>query len=123
MWQALSLADADGIVRRMDGGLDAVVGERGTLVSGGERQRIAIARAVLRKPGLLLMDEATSAIDVTGERSLLERLRHTYPRLTIVMIAHRNESLSLCDRIVRMEDGRLIDVRPATELSLATGTS
>jgi ABC-type multidrug transport system fused ATPase/permease subunit len=107
MWDALTLAGAQDIVRRMAGGLDTIVGERGSLVSGGERQRIALARAILRRPRLLIMDEATNAIDIDGERVLLERLRTIRPSLTIVLIAHRAESLTLCDRVVRMEDGVL----------------
>ena len=120
MWAALTLAGADGIVRRMDGGLDAIVGERGSLVSGGERQRIALARALLRMPRLLVMDEATNAIDVDGERALIERLLAIRPRLTIVMIAHRGESLTLCDRLLRMENGVLLDdAAPARQVQPA----
>jgi ABC-type multidrug transport system fused ATPase/permease subunit len=114
MHEALALAGADEIVRRMDGGLDAIVGERGSLVSGGERQRIALARALMRKPKLLVMDEATNAIDVAGERALLERLVAIRPRLTIVMIAHRAESLALCDRVLFMQDGRLSEPQSET---------
>ena len=109
IWQALTLAGADALVRRMDQGLETIVGERGALVSGGERQRLALARAILRKPRLLVMDEATSAIDVAGERAILERLRALEPRPTIVIVAHRAESLALCDRVIRIEDGRCID--------------
>jgi ATP-binding cassette subfamily C protein len=106
MWDALALAGAADLVRGMERGLDTLVGERGTLVSGGERQRIAFARAVLRKPRLLVLDEATSAIDVAGERAILARLRALTPTPTIVLIAHRAESVALCDRRLHFEDGR-----------------
>jgi ATP-binding cassette subfamily C protein len=110
MWSALALAAADAVVRRMDKGLDTIVGERGALMSGGERQRIALARAVLRKPRLLVLDEATSAIDIATERAILERLRATQPRMTIVLIAHRPESLALCDRRIRVDAGRIAEM-------------
>ena len=109
IWDALALAGADTLVRGMEHGLETVVGERGVLVSGGERQRLALARAVLRKPRLLVMDEATSAIDVSGEREILEELRGFDPRPTIVIIAHRAESLALCDRVIRIEGGLCIE--------------
>jgi ABC-type multidrug transport system fused ATPase/permease subunit len=105
LWGALRLAGADGLVRRMELGLETVVGERGALVSGGERQRLAMARAVLRKPRLLILDEATNAIDIAGERELFARLSGLKPRPTVVVIAHRIESLSLCDRVLVLEDG------------------
>jgi ABC-type multidrug transport system fused ATPase/permease subunit len=107
LWAALELAGADALVRRMEHGLETVVGERGTLVSGGERQRLALARAILRHPRLLILDEATNAIDIPGERLLLKRLAALKPRPTIVMIAHRAESLDLCDRVVVLKDGGL----------------
>jgi ATP-binding cassette subfamily C protein len=106
LWAALTIAGADVLVRRMKEGLDTMVGERGTLVSGGERQRIALARAVLRRPRLLILDEATSAIDIAGEREVIDRVRKIRPRPTIVMIAHRPERL--CDRVMRMEAGRFV---------------
>lgn len=106
MWQALALAGAADLVRRMRRGLDTVVGERGTLVSGGERQRLALARSILRHPRLLVLDEATSAIDVASERDILQRLRALAPRPAIVVIAHRAESLALCERVLRFADGR-----------------
>jgi ATP-binding cassette subfamily C protein len=109
MWNALTLVGADTLVRGMEQGLETVVGERGSLISGGERQRLALARAVLRKPRLLIMDEATSAIDVAGERQILERLRALSPRPAIVIVAHRAESLASCDRVVQIEGGRCLD--------------
>ena len=107
MWQALTLVGADALVRRMEHGLDTVLGERGTLVSGGERQRIALARAILRKPRLLILDEATNALDPASEQNVLGRLQALKPRPTIVMIAHRPDSLTHCDRIIRLEGGRI----------------
>jgi len=105
-WQALALAGADELVRKMEKGLDTVVGERGILVSGGERQRIALARALVRRPRLLVLDEATGAIDADGEREIFLRLRRMPERPSIVMIAHRTENLDLCDRIVTFEAAR-----------------
>lgn len=118
MWRALAEAGVAELVRASSEGLDTMVGERGTLVSGGERQRIALARALLRRPDLLLLDEATSAIDVAGERQFLERLCALTPRPTIVMIAHRAESLVLCDRLLFLRDGTL-EPLPAAALRWA----
>ncbi|HZD91303.1 MAG TPA: ATP-binding cassette domain-containing protein, partial [Pseudolabrys sp.] len=109
MWQALTLADAEALVRGMAHGLDTIVGERGTLVSGGERQRLALARALLRQPRLLILDEATSAIDVAGERAILRRLQARAPLLTVIIIAHRSESLALCSRVLRFAGGRVVE--------------
>jgi ATP-binding cassette subfamily C protein len=120
MWGALELALADDIVRRMDRGLDTLVGERGTLVSGGERQRIALARAILRRPRLLVLDEATNAIDVAAERMVLEHLGALDPRPTIVMIAHRPESLALCRTVLQLEAGTFVGDHEASRPAAAT---
>jgi ATP-binding cassette subfamily C protein len=110
LWDALERTGAAELVRRMPAGLDTLVGERGTLISGGERQRLALARALLRKPTLLLLDEATNAIDVEGEKAILSDLRGDASRPTIVIIAHREASLALCERIIELRDGRLVEV-------------
>lgn len=107
LWRTLALTGADTLVRGLPRGLDTVIGERGGLVSGGERQRLALARALLRRPDLLILDEATNAIDLAGEATILEALRALHPRPTILLIAHRRESFQACDILVRLEAGVL----------------
>lgn len=106
---ALAVTGADRVVAGLEDGLDTVVGERGSRLSGGERQRLAIARALLRDPRLLILDEATNAIDIAGEADLLTHLAALSPRPTIVMVAHRGESLAHCDRVITVRDGRMVD--------------
>jgi ATP-binding cassette, subfamily C, bacterial len=108
LWSVLGMVGAEEIVRNAAQGLDTVVGERGTLLSGGERQRLCLARAMLRRPHLLVLDEATSAIDIQGEHALFEQLLLVTPRPTIVMIAHRLESLRHCQRILLFEGGMMV---------------
>lgn len=123
LWRALSLVDADRLVRGLEHGLDTVVGERGTLLSGGERQRVALARALLRQARLLVLDEATSAIDVASERRILENLHRLKLRPTIVIVAHRAESLALCERVFRFEGGHCIEeelAEPAAHYDIAS---
>ena len=105
--RALWVADAQGLLDRLPEGLATVLGERGSLISGGERQRLALAQAVLRTPQLLILDEATNAIDIDGEQVILRRLRATCPDTTILMIAHRLESLRACDRILLFDNGHI----------------
>ncbi|WP_127092121.1 ATP-binding cassette domain-containing protein [Aquabacter cavernae] len=107
MAQALRRAGALALVERLPHRLDTVVGERGVLLSGGERQRLALARALLRAPRLLLLDEATNAIDPEGEREIMAALRALDPRPAILVVAHRAETLALCDRVVTLEQGTL----------------
>jgi ATP-binding cassette subfamily C protein len=103
MWGALELCGAAQLVRNMEHGLDTVLGERGALVSGGERQRIALARALVRRPSLLVMDEATSALDAASEHAILENLRAMKDRPTIVLVSHRPENFSSCGRVIDLD--------------------
>jgi ATP-binding cassette subfamily C protein len=108
LWDVLRMVGADGLVRNAVHGLDTMVGDRGSLLSGGERQRLFLARAMLRRPRLLVLDEATNAIDIKGEQAVLIRLRQATPRPTIVIIAHRLETLHDCERILIFEGGKVV---------------
>jgi ATP-binding cassette subfamily C protein len=109
LWRALELAAADTFVRNLPEGLDTVVGDRGVLVSGGERQRLSLARALVRSPKILILDEATSALDSENEdriRQAIDRLHH---QMTIVVITHRLATTRAADVIHVLEDGRLVE--------------
>jgi ATP-binding cassette subfamily C protein len=110
MREALLLASAE-FVYDLPGGLESVVGDRGILLSSGQRQRIALARALLRRPTLLLLDEATNALDVENEARVLDALREAMRkregRLTILMIAHRASAVRKADRVFELEGGRV----------------
>lgn len=108
LWRALDAASAADLVRGLPHGLATIVGERGALLSGGERQRLALARALLRGGDLLVLDEATSALDTATEARIFARLRVQAAGRATLVIAHRAETLNYCDRVVRLEAGRLV---------------
>ncbi len=98
-------------------GLDTMVGESGKLVSGGERQRIAIARSLYRRPDLLILDEATSALDAATEASLIEGLVALSGELTTIIVSHRLAPIRAADRVVLMGDGKVLAVGDYAELA------
>ncbi len=110
LWRALDQAAVADVVRRLPQGLDHVVGERGDRLSGGEKQRIALARALLRRPVLLVLDEPTSALDPETEARVTATLKALHGRLTIVIVAHRSALSALADRVIRLEDGEVAEV-------------
>ena len=116
LMEALAIAGAADRVAAMPDGLDTIIGERGALLSGGERQRLAIARAILRRPRLLVLDEATAALDPASEAAVLDRLAALEPRPTILIVAHRMETLSRCPRILRVEGGCLTQIAAISAL-------
>jgi ABC-type multidrug transport system fused ATPase/permease subunit len=105
--RALTVAQAHRFVAALPHGADTVLGERGITLSGGQRQRIALARALAREPRLLLLDDATSAVDPTVEARILARLRDDLKTTTLV-VAHRVSTIRLADRVLHMDDGRIV---------------
>lgn len=116
VWRALEVAQADGFVRALPGGLETHVGERGASLSGGQRQRIALARAVIRSPRLLVLDDATSAVDPSVEQAILAALRRSSTGTTVLVVAYRMSTITLADEIVYVENGRVLDHGTHAEL-------
>jgi len=105
-WAALRLAQADGFVARLSEGLDTTVGERGTSLSGGQRQRLTLARAVAGRPRLLVLADATSAVDPRVEAAILAGLRRA--DTSILVVAYRRATIALADEVVYVEHGRVV---------------
>jgi ATP-binding cassette subfamily B protein len=105
---AARAAGADEFIRELGDGYDTVVGERGYTLSGGQRQRVAIARTLLLNPPILVLDDATSAIDVKVEQSIHRNLQGLMVGRTTLIIAHRLSTISLADRVVLMDGGRVV---------------
>ena len=106
--EAATIAGAHEFIVRLEGGYDTIVGERGYTLSGGQRQRIAIARTILENPGILILDDATSAIDVQIELQIHEALRRLVSERTTLIIAHRLSTISLAERVVLLEGGKVV---------------
>ena len=102
--RALQISCADDFVQELESGVDTVLGERGTGLSEGQMQRIAIARAIFSDNPILLLDEATSSLDENTEKRLLENIRKMTDK-TVVIITHRPKALEICDRVIRFENG------------------
>ncbi len=119
--RAAQQAHLDGFIAQLPQGYDTMVGERGLKVSGGEKQRIAIARALLKDPPILILDEATSSLDSAAEQAILGALQQATERRTTLVIAHRLSTVTDADEIVVLERGRIVERGRHAELLVRGG--
>ena len=117
MLEALRQAAANDLMAGLRDGLDTIVGDRGILVSQGERQRLALARAFLRSPSMLILDEATNSLDSENEGRVLDAIERRRGELTVVLIAHRLSTVRRADLIYVVEGGRVVESGDWSSLS------
>lgn len=115
--ESARLANIHDDIERMPMGYRTLIGDLGNSVSGGQRQRLLLARALYRKPSILLLDEATSHLDPAAERAISQSLRQS--GMTMLIVAHRDESIRLCDRVYVLSDGRLREVASSYSAALS----
>ncbi len=108
LWGALKEAQLDEFVKTLPDGLETSIGERGIRLSGGQRQRIGIARALYNNPEVLILDEATSALDNDTEAAIMESINRLQGKKTLIIIAHRLQTIEKCDMVYRVENGKAV---------------
>jgi ABC-type multidrug transport system fused ATPase/permease subunit len=113
--QAAEQAELTEVIATLPRGFDTLIGERGVQLSGGQRQRLGIARALYRRANVLVFDEATSALDTETETAVMSAIEKLSTDLTIVIIAHRLSTVAKCDMIVRLEEGRVVEIDDRTD--------
>ena len=111
LWYALKEAQLDEFVKTLPEGVNTGIGERGIRLSGGQRQRIGIARALYNDPEVMILDEATSALDNDTEAAIMESINRLHGKKTLVIIAHRLQTIEKCDMVFRVEDGGIVRER------------
>src|SRR5438046_6241625 len=109
LWRAVEAANARLFIERLPNGLESLVGERGVKLSVGEKQRLSIARALLKDPPILILDEATASVDTTTERLIQEALEHLMANRTSIVIAHRLSTIVHADQILVLDHGQIIE--------------
>ena len=118
---AAKAAHALGFIEQMQDGFDAMLGENGVRLSGGQRQRLAIARALYKDAPILILDEATSALDTESERQVQAALENLMQGRTTLVIAHRLSTIENADRIIVLQQGRVVEQGTHAELLAASG--
>jgi ABC-type multidrug transport system fused ATPase/permease subunit len=118
---ALKLANAYEFVMQFPKGINSEVGERGVKLSGGQKQRIQIARAILKDAPILILDEATSSLDAKSEKEVQEALERLIKNRLVIIIAHRFSTIQNVDKIIVVDDGRIVDAGNPKELSNKKG--
>lgn len=114
--KAITISHVDDFVHKLPLGVETLIGEKGVKLSGGEKQRLGIARAVFKNPEILFLDEATSHLDVESEQKIQDSLKHFFKDVTAVVIAHRLSTIKEMDRIMVMQDGKIIETGTFNEL-------
>jgi ATP-binding cassette subfamily C protein len=114
--EAVRMAQIEQLIEELPDGLDTLVGERGVRLSGGQSQRVAVARALYHDPEVLVFDEATAALDGQTEQELTREIQNLQRKKTLIVIAHRLSTVRDCDRLIFLKDGRVVDVAPFEEL-------
>jgi ATP-binding cassette subfamily B protein len=122
LWEALEIAQAKDFVAAMPQGLDAPIAQGGTNVSGGQRQRLSIARALLREPGVFLFDDSFSALDLATEARLRAALRARTANATVILVAQRVASIVDADQIIVLDGGRIVGLGTHAELVATNAT-
>ena len=108
MWKALEVAQAEEFVKKKENGLDAKVEQGGRNFSGGQRQRLTIARALVKKPEILILDDSSSALDYATDAALRMGLRKSFPETTIFIVSQRAASILHADQILVLDDGKMV---------------
>jgi ABC-type multidrug transport system fused ATPase/permease subunit len=122
LWQALESANLRDFVEQLPNGLDTIIGERGVKISGGQRQRLALARAFVKDSKIVILDEPTSAVDSESENQIHEGMERLMEGRTVFLIAHRLRSALSADLIVVMDAGKVVETGTHRELMRRGGT-